>query len=530
VPIYQYILIDMQLPTALNSLVNVGILIGSAAALFTILLSFNIFLSVTLLWAANFIGCVYSYYVYHFGITMNDQLMMSMLFFRESNDITSSFDWTIFLYVPLWFIPSCMVTTWLFRRFKCPIKPTILSLPSLTQVYKQCGKIVASVVILMCWVTFVYFATDINLTVYRLRTVAEQMLPSYFIARKTNIQLMKYSMQHIQLQGYENHHFQRSISPTTKKPLIVVMVIGEALRSDRLGANGYTRNTTPQMQKIQHLFTFKDVFSCATTTAVSLPCMLTDEHQDGWVTRMTHQQYTPKFSVAKVFRDLNFHVVWLSSANKDYGLYIHKDFHAAHEVYLSSDLRKQYLSKSGEFGDILLVNAINPEVSKNTLYVLGTMGSHRDYFTRYTKEFSKFQPDLGNSTQALNNAYDNTVLYFDYFMASLVRKLKDQNALMVYVSDHGESLGEQGVFLHGANIETAPKEQRRVPMIIWMSDSFIEGHPILYKNLKLHYNQHQQGKLAVRHDHLFYSLLGCSGIKSQQQHLQKKLNLCGKWI
>jgi KDO II ethanolaminephosphotransferase len=111
-------------------------------------------------------------------------------------------------------------------------------------------------------------------------------------------------------------------------------------------------------------------------------------------------------------------------------------------------------------------------------------------------------------------------------MNELVNKLKDSNAIIFYASDHGESLGEGDVFLHGAPLETAPREQRRVPMIIWMSDKFIKSNQKNYANLKKANELNRAEKLEVKHDHFFHTIIGCLGIKPTKKIENSDLNLC----
>ena len=104
--------------------------------------------------------------------------------------------------------------------------------------------------------------------------------------------------------------------------------------------------------------------------------------------------------------------------------HIYKDFHSPNKITMSQELRKKHMSDLDDFGDLLLAYDIEPNVSKNSLYVLGTRGSHREYYSNYTRDFAKFQPDFGHSLEEINNSYDNSVLYFDSFMNELVQKLK----------------------------------------------------------------------------------------------------------
>lgn len=529
VPIWGYIFSNSDLFIVTKNFLNVLFFSVSLSFLIAISLSINISITKAFLFIINLTASLYGYYALQFGVHMSDELMVTMLFFLEENDVFSSFDWLIFIYTPLIFIPSLLLTSYTLKKFGYVSKYSFRVVQIVRSVFKKITIFFLNILFFILFLLSLYASADINLLAYSLKTVSEQMMPWYLVARKSNInKLLNVYKSDLKLEDYDKFNFK--YNATSHEPLIVVLVIGEALRSDKLGVNDYDRDTTEHMRDIQNLFSFKDVISCSTTTAVSLPCMLTNESQDTWIDKFKTGAYTPKYSVAKVFGDVGFDTKWLSSANKDYGMYISKDFHGTQSVLLSNELRRQFLSKRDDFGDLLLVDALDVNVKKNTMLVLGTMGSHRDYYSRYPKDMAKYKPDIGSSIEAINNAYDNTVVYFDQFIFELTNKLKDKNALMIYISDHGESLGENGVFLHGAAVDTAPKEQRLVPMIAWMSDKFIENNPEKYKNIKNWAGLNARSKTQIRHDFVFHSLLDCSGIKSDSNGIDNKLSICSKLI
>ena len=528
-PIWNYILGESNssfetILTTFTSSLLFAILIG---LVFSILLSINIIFGKTIIVLINFIASIYSYYVFHFGIQMNDELMMTMLFFTESNDIFSSFDIWILVYVPLIFLPSYFALNKLFNYFDIKISFFIDFKKVIIYIINNIRLVGINLIVLVSFIGLLYIGTDLRVMIYKLKTISEQVVPIYFLARRKNAKnLFKIHNENLILKDYIQYNYTHKTN--TKEPLIVVLIVGESLRSDRLGINGYSRDTTPHMNKITNLFSFKNVISCGTTTAISLPCMLTNEPTKDWSDRFLKSEYTPKYSIAKIFTNLGFETKWISAANKDFAIYRSKDFHGANTVILSSELRKKYISKKNDFGDNLLVEALDINIPTKTLYVLGTMGSHRDYYTRYTQKHAIFKPDIGTSLVNINNAYDNTVIYFDSFIFNLTQKLKHKNAFLLYLSDHGESLGENGIFLHGAKYNTAPKAQTHIPMIAWMSDKFIKNNPLKYKNIKEHKLSNANGESKLTHDYLFHSLLNCSGITSDADGINDGLSICGK--
>jgi KDO II ethanolaminephosphotransferase len=491
----------------------------------SILFSINIFITKIFIVICNLIGAIYTYFVLEHGIIINDQIIISAIFFPEGNDFNSSFDFIVFFYV----IPLITLSTFLIYFFEKKLK--IKSIFSLK--IKAISKIFLNNFLRLFYglilviILSAPFYKNIFILTFKLRTISEQMMPSFVFAQYKEIILMNKISQKIDLKGYEEYNYQTVNSSKDDEPTIAIIVIGESLRSDRLGLNGYHRDTTPQLAKIPNLFNFKNVLSCATTTSASLLCMLTDEEQDGWIKKYSSASYEKKYSVAKIIKDQGFDVKVLSTANKDSSIYIYKDFHAPDKIIMASELRKKYMSKFDDYGDLLLHQEVDIDVKNPTLYVLGTRGSHREYYMNYTRNFAKFEPDIGHSLEEINNSYDNSVLYFDNFMSKLIEKLQDKNAIIFYVSDHGESLGENNVFLHGAILENAPKEQRMVPMMIWMSKKYKNNNKKNYLNLKNNNLLHKNDNLNIKHDHFFHTILGCLNIKSKNNKNFEALNLCG---
>ncbi|NBX53369.1 MAG: hypothetical protein EBT63_06960 [Proteobacteria bacterium] len=520
--LYKYFLSQNNklLETSLDTILCVVILSLALALLF----SLNIFLTRIFIFLANFIGAVYTYFALHLGIIINEQIMISALFYAEENDISSSFDYWVFIYTIFLMAVSTFVILGLEKKLKIKSRYSFNKNQLIEILKNNFTRLTISVIFILLFLAPIH--KNVFVITYKLKTFAEQMMPSYLMAQYKEIKLMHKSSKKIELKGYENYGFELQKSGNETAPTIAVIVIGESLRSDRLSINGYARDTTPKMQKIKNLFSFKDVLTCATSTSASLLCMLTDEKQDEWMPKFASSTNEKKYSVAKVLKDVGFDITVLSTANKDSGIYIYKDFHAPDKIIMASELRKKYMSELNDFGDLLLLQEIKTDVTKNSLYVLGTRGSHREYYGNYTRDFAKFQPDIGHSLEQIANSYDNTIVYFDNFMNELVNKLKDSNAIIFYASDHGESLGEGDVFLHGAPLETAPREQRRVPMIIWMSDKFIKSNQKNYANLKKANELNRAEKLEVKHDHFFHTIIGCLGINPTKKIENSDLNLC----
>jgi glucan phosphoethanolaminetransferase (alkaline phosphatase superfamily) len=157
--------------------------------------------------------------------------------------------------------------------------------------------------------------------------------------------------------------------------------------------------------------------------------------------------------------------------------------------------------------------------------VLHTTGSHWNYGARYPEEFAKFKPTIADTIKRdaascdeheRLNSYDNSILYTDFFLSSVINILKNKKAFMIYASDHGESLGECGRLTHGA--DDYVEEQRIVPFIVWFSDSYKSSYPDKWKAVK------SLEKKEISHDYIFHTILDCLNIESDA--VDKSLRLC----
>ncbi len=298
------------------------------------------------------------------------------------------------------------------------------------------------------------------------------------------------------------------------KPNLTVLVVGETARAKNYQQYGYHKPTNAHTQNLD-LTIVKDMTSCGTATAVSLPCMFSRMDRDSYESRQARAQDT----VVDVLNYAGVKVTWLDNDSGCKGV-------CDRVENLTIDLSSDPELCSGQYCyDQVLLKALDKKLNtiapnQDTLIVLHVIGSHGPtYYLRYPPEHRKFVPDcqrsdIQNCTQEeLINTYDNTILYTDYIVAEVVKRLKSEekrfNTAMIYLSDHGESLGENGMYLHGAPYSIAPKEQIEIPMTMWFSQSFININGIGLNCLK------EQTRLnAYSHDNLFDSLLGLFNIKT----------------
>lgn len=295
---------------------------------------------------------------------------------------------------------------------------------------------------------------------------------------------------------------------THDKPNLVIMVVGETVRSDHFSLNGYPRKTNPLLAK-RGVIAMHDVTSCGTSTNISLPCMFsnfTQEHYDGDKVKHTED-------LLDVLHHAGVTILWRDNNSSSKGV----ADRVAYEDWRSPKLNK--ICDVDECRDVGMLGGLQGFIDKqqgDMFIVLHQMGSHGPaYFKRYPKEFEQFTPtcktnDLEQcSKEEIINAYDNTIMYTDYFLDETIKLLqKNQatfNVAMFYVGDHGESLGEHGLYLHGVPNFIAPIEQRKVPFIVWLGD----GYQHLAPALKTFTHS------AINHDYLFHTMLSVMQIQTK---------------
>ena len=265
------------------------------------------------------------------------------------------------------------------------------------------------------------------------------------------------------------------VGSATKRTGLMILVVGETARADRFSLNGYHRETNPLLAK-QDVVSLSNVSSCGTSTGVSLPCMFSALERAGYDKEKALNQQ----NALDVLHENGVQILWRDNNSDSKGVATRMKY----EDFKSPTLNPVC---EGECRDIGMLSGLDKYIEarkgKDILIVLHQMGNHGpEYYRRYPKEFEKFKPmcmtgELRDcSQQEIDNSYDNAILYTDYFLSNvidLLKKYDDSHATaMLYVSDHGESLGEHGFYLHAAPYMIAPKEQTHVPAIVWMGKHF----------------------------------------------------------
>jgi lipid A ethanolaminephosphotransferase len=287
---------------------------------------------------------------------------------------------------------------------------------------------------------------------------------------------------------------------------VVVLVIGEAARAENFQLYGYSRPTNPLLSGQADVVALKNTTACATYTTAAVRCMLSNLETDTPFSR----QYEP---LPSYLQRNGVDVLWRTRNWGEPPLKVHSYQKAA-------DLNADCANAKCNYDEVLLTDLeqrIYAASNARVFVVLHQAGSHGPaYYTKYPPAFEHFMPvcrsvELGQcSREELFNAYDNTILYQDHFLSRLIAVLKqlpDTAALMIYMSDHGESLGEYGTYLHGLPYAMAPAVQKDIPFILWMSDEFIRDKGVQLERLEAQRKHSQRD--------LFHTVMGAFSMHSE---------------
>ncbi len=287
------------------------------------------------------------------------------------------------------------------------------------------------------------------------------------------------------------------------KPVLMVIVAGETGRAANWSLGGYARETNPELAKRDILY-FTEVSSCGTATATSLPCMFSPLTRSDY----SYEGGLGTENVLDVLVRAGFDVEWWDNNTGDKAVAARVPSRMMTEKDGAEFCQPECID--GVFLKHLEEKAAT--ITKNTVIVFHQIGSHGpSYWLRYPADQERFAPACQTpelslcSTEEIVNAYDNTIAYTDHFLAQVIDLLEAEDRVypaMYYVSDHGESLGESGIYLHGTPYFMAPDTQTHVPMVIWMSQRFRDsmGHDIDCMETQV--------TKPVSHDHMFSTVLG----------------------
>ena len=305
-----------------------------------------------------------------------------------------------------------------------------------------------------------------------------------------------------------------------EQPQVVVMVIGESSRYDRWSLNGYQRETNPLLKKEANLVSLSNVVTAVSATRLSVPVLVSRKP----ATQSLKAGFSEK-SFLSAFKEAGFKTYWLSN-QMSFGQFDTPISVFANEADVIQFLNLGGFTDSSSFDQILLGpmrNAINDPAPKK-LIVLHTLGNHWNYSHRHPPEFNQWKPSLSGIDKPaytdlklkaeLNNSYDNSILYTDWFLSQVIGALKSSQQLsaMMYVSDHGQTLydGTCKLAFHGHNTQF----EFHIPALVWYSDSYQATYPAKVAQLR----RNRQARLAT--ENVFHSLLDLADIRYPTEQLE----------
>jgi len=313
------------------------------------------------------------------------------------------------------------------------------------------------------------------------------------------------------------------VPPKDLEDTTVIFIIGETTRWDHMGIFGYARNTTPKLAQEKNLAAFRG-YSCDTATKLSLRCMFV--RQGG--ADENPQRTLKEQNIFAVLKQLGF-------ASDLYAMQSEMWFYSntmADNISYREQIGAEPRNRGKHVDDMLLLDETSIALQNNPtgkhLIVLHTKGSHYNYVQRYPRSYAQWTPecvgiDKECSKQELINAYDNSVTYVDSFISKVIDQVRDKKAIVFYAADHGESINEHE-HLHGTPRNMAPPEQFRVPMMVWMSDKYLENP----EKAKMFAQLKQQAAMKVprRHVELYDTIMGCLGYTSPDGGINQNNNWC----
>jgi lipid A ethanolaminephosphotransferase len=307
---------------------------------------------------------------------------------------------------------------------------------------------------------------------------------------------------------------QKAVMKKGPRKNLTILIVGETSRAANFSLGGYDRETNPLLAKDNVVY-FPKTSSCGTATAVSVPCMFSNMPRTGYDESLAHHQE----GLLDIIQRAGIQVLW---NDNDGGCKGACDRVPHQDV---TDLKLPGECIDGECYDDVLFHGLEQTIDNmrgDGVIVLHTIGSHGPtYYNRYPPAFRRYTPTCDTSEiqscsqEQLKNSYDNTILYVDYIVDKAIKLLQSKQdkftTSLVYLSDHGESLGENGVYLHGLPYTIAPETQKHVPMLVWLSDDYQKRYGINYSCL-----QKQAKENDYSQDNLFSTMLGMTGVETQE--------------
>jgi lipid A ethanolaminephosphotransferase len=437
-----------------------------------------------------------SYFMHSYGILV-DRSMVQNLFETDTAEAGELLNAGLMLHLLL----SGVLPALLVMSIRIRYRPVFAELRGRVAVLFLCLMVVGA--------NGVLFYKDYSSLFRNNRQIRNLAVPSSYLYYGTRYLLGAYDPVRVPLQrlGEDAHQVADPIEDGKRK--LLVLVVGETARAMNFGLNGYVRDTNPQLNALPVL-SFGEIASCGTSTAESLPCMFSLNGRDGYdKVAESHRE-----NLLDVLQHAGVTVLWRDNNSGCKGVCDRVDSQETAVFELPEFCGAQ---ECYDEGMLSALDAYLQSTTGDAVIVLHQKGSHGPaYYLRYPQQFEKFTP-VCRSTQLQScsqseilNAYDNSILYTDYFLSRVIGFLKSEqqgyDTAMLYMSDHGESLGEGNIYLHGMPYMFAPKEQTHVPFMAWLSDGMQLRTGLDSSCLGAKREQ------ALSHDNLAHSVLGLMGV------------------
>lgn len=439
-----------------------------------------------------------SYFMHTYGIVIDTTMIHNVLETdtRESMDLLTG---SMLVHVALFgLIPALFV-------YRAPI----IQLPLFRQIAKNGLLVIASLLLIVG--NFLIYSSDYTSFFrnhHHMRYLVNPANYIYSIGKVTFNILQDHDATPVAI-GLDATRTSAALNKSRKS--LVVIVVGETARAKNFSINGYNRITNPVLGN-ENIINFPNFYSCGTSTHVSLPCMFSMFGRNEFdESRAKRYEKLPD-----VLQHAGVDVLWLDNNSGCKG--VCKNTPTRSTSHLEN---REHCTASGCFDEIMLSDVRDKldHLERDTVIFLHQNGSHGPaYYQQHPENFGQFSPecktnDLGScSAGEVINAYDNTILYTDYFLGKVIALLKNQSekidTAMLYISDHGESLGEHNIYLHSMPYMIAPDEQKHVPFIAWFSDQFAHDNQLSSSCVK-NYADRQYS-----HDNLFHTLLGLTQVST----------------
>lgn len=453
------------------------------------------------------VSSLVNYAMYHYGIIF-DHHMITNIFETNVHEASSYWNGTFFS----WFLLTGIIPAFIVSQLQITHHGFL----------KDVGTKIISIIVslgVLGVLAFFYFpdyaAIGRNNSILR-----KEIVPYYYVSSTIKYVKNTYFAKKV---AYEEVGVD-AVKIAEEKPNLLIFLVGETARAQNYQLNGYERDTNHFSKDIKNIVSFKDAQSCGTATAVSVPCMFSLLGKKGY----SRSKFENQDNITDIIKRAGVDISWVNNNDGCKGV-------CRNIKTTDVDFSNAKYCKKGVCKDDIALPMIDDILSnlgtKDTALFFHLMGSHGPtYYRRYWGDHKRFAPDCPRSdiqnctNEELVNTYDNTIVFTDYVMSEIIKKIEPYqdkyNPVLIYVSDHGESLGENGIYLHGMPYNLAPEQQIKVPFIVWMPDEVLKRKKIDIDCLK-----RDAANKKISHDNISHTLLGVLNIQTEVYN--KELDILG---